>query len=48
MHRRAGNSPARLWHRSATTSNALPHWKVAADRFGVTPLSVEAWLARPG
>lgn len=31
---------------TATTNNAMPHWRAAADRFGVAPLSVEAWLAQ--
>jgi uncharacterized protein YbjT (DUF2867 family) len=30
---------------SATTDNPMPHWRVAAERFGVEPLSVEGWLA---
>lgn len=38
----------RMGYWTATTNNAMPHWQVAADRFGVAPLSVEAWLAQRG
>lgn len=37
-----------MGHWSATTNNAMPHWKAAADRFGMAPRSVEAWLAERG
>lgn len=31
---------------SATTETRLDHWRVAADRFGMVPMSVEEWLGR--
>jgi hypothetical protein len=31
---------------TATTDNPMPHWRVAAERFAMTPLSVEEWLSR--
>lgn len=34
-----------LGYWSATTDNPMPHWRVAAERFGVDPVTVEEWLA---
>jgi NADH dehydrogenase len=31
---------------SATREGRLDHWRVAADRFGMAPMSVEEWLGR--
>jgi hypothetical protein len=31
---------------SATEAQPFPEWKEAADRFGVTPRSVEAYVAQ--
>ena len=31
---------------SATTDNPMPHWRVAADRFGMQSMTVEEWLRR--
>jgi NADH dehydrogenase len=33
---------------SATRDRPLDHWRVAAERFGVVPMSVEQWLTHQG
>jgi NADH dehydrogenase len=35
-----------MGHWAATTDNRMDHWQAAAERFGMTPMSVEEWLAR--
>ena len=37
-----------MGHWSATTDRPLAHWRAAAERFGMTPMSVEEWLSSRG